>query len=55
MHESIDGICKAIDENLLRNLELMQEKIDIDVQMERILRDGYIELLRLNTYEAKKV
>lgn len=54
MHESIDDICKAIDENLLRNLELMQEKIDIDVQMEKILRDGYIELAKAKYIRGKE-
>ena len=54
MHESIDDICKAIDENLLRNLELMQEKIDVNVQMEKILRDGYIELAKAKYIRGKE-
>ncbi|KAK9307896.1 hypothetical protein QLX08_001952 [Tetragonisca angustula] len=54
MHESIDDICKAIDENLLHNLELMQEKIDINVQMEKILRDGYIELAKAKYIRGKE-
>ncbi|XP_076765835.1 vacuolar ATPase assembly protein VMA22 [Xylocopa sonorina] len=54
MHESIDDVCKAIDENLLRNLELMEEKININVQMEQILRDGYIELAKAKYIRGKE-
>lgn len=54
MHESIDDICKAIDENLLRNLELIEEKININVQMEKILRDGYIELAKAKYIRGKE-
>ncbi|XP_034174858.2 vacuolar ATPase assembly protein VMA22 [Osmia lignaria lignaria] len=54
MHESIDDICKAIDENLLRNLELMEEKVKTNVQMENILRDGYIELAKAKYIRGKE-
>ncbi|XP_017881702.1 coiled-coil domain-containing protein 115-like [Ceratina calcarata] len=54
MHESIDDICKAIDENLLRNLELLEEKIIVNVQMEKILRDGYIELAKAKYIRGKE-
>lgn len=54
MHESIDDVCRAIDENLLRNLELMEEKIMINVQMEKILRDGYIELAKAKYIRGKE-
>ncbi|OAD62747.1 hypothetical protein WN48_07563 [Eufriesea mexicana] len=54
MHESIDDICKAIDTNLLRNLELMEEKININIQMERTLRDGYIELAKAKYIHGKE-
>lgn len=54
MHESTDDVCKAIDDNLLRNLELMEEKININVQMEKILRDGYIELAKAKYIRSKE-
>ncbi|XP_076239399.1 vacuolar ATPase assembly protein VMA22 [Calliopsis andreniformis] len=54
MHESIDDICKAIDENLLRNLELMEEKISINCQIENILKDGHIELAKAKYIRGKE-
>ncbi|KOC63501.1 Coiled-coil domain-containing protein 115 [Habropoda laboriosa] len=54
MHEGIDDICRAIDDNLLRNLELMQEKVNVNVQMENILRDGYIELAKAKYIRGKE-
>ncbi|XP_053980939.1 coiled-coil domain-containing protein 115-like [Hylaeus anthracinus] len=54
MHESIDDICKAIDENLLRNLELMEGKIIVNVQLENILRDGHIELAKAKYIRGKE-
>lgn len=54
MHESINDICKAIDENLLRNLELMEEKISINIQIENILKDGHIELAKAKYIRGKE-
>ncbi|XP_076175349.1 vacuolar ATPase assembly protein VMA22 [Ptiloglossa arizonensis] len=54
MHDSVDDICKAIDENLLRNLELMEEKININIQLENILRDGHIELAKAKYIRGKE-
>ncbi|XP_078035055.1 vacuolar ATPase assembly protein VMA22 [Augochlora pura] len=54
MHESMDDICKAIDENLIRNLELMEEKINVNVQMENMLRDGHIELAKAKYIRGKE-
>ncbi|XP_031848579.1 vacuolar ATPase assembly protein VMA22 [Nomia melanderi] len=54
MHESINDICKAIDENLLRNLELMEEKINVNIQMENMLRDGHIELAKAKYIRGKE-
>lgn len=53
MQDGINDICKAIDESLLRNLELMEEKIDITVQMEHVLRDGHIELAKARYIRGK--
>ncbi|CAK9795104.1 Coiled-coil domain-containing protein 115 [Anthophora quadrimaculata] len=54
MHESIDDVCNAIDDNLLHSLELMQEKVNVNVQMEKILRDGYIELAKAKYIRGKE-
>ncbi|XP_076656531.1 vacuolar ATPase assembly protein VMA22 [Halictus rubicundus] len=54
MHESVDDICKAIDENLLRNLELMEEKINVNMQMENMLRNGHIELAKAKYIRGKE-
>ncbi|XP_043266150.1 coiled-coil domain-containing protein 115-like [Colletes gigas] len=54
MHESIDDICKAIDENLLHNLELMEEKISVNVQLENVLRKGHIELAKAKYIRGKE-
>ncbi|KAK2579695.1 hypothetical protein KPH14_011042 [Odynerus spinipes] len=39
-------ICNAIDKLVLRNLELMEEKVSTNVQMESLLRTGHIELAK---------
>ncbi|XP_076287870.1 vacuolar ATPase assembly protein VMA22 isoform X2 [Lasioglossum baleicum] len=54
MHEGRDEICKAIDENLLRNLELMEEKINVNMQMENTLRNGHIELAKAKYIRGKE-
>ena len=54
MHENVDDVCEAIDENLLHSLELMEEKIGINVQIESILRDGHIELAKAKYIRGKE-
>lgn len=54
MNESLDNICKAIDESLLRNLELMQEKVNITLQIEETLKDGHIELAKAKYIRGKE-
>lgn len=46
MHKNIDEICNAIDKLVLRNLELLQEKVSTVIQMELLLRSGHIELAK---------
>lgn len=46
MHKNIDDICNAIDKLVLRNLELMEEKVSTNIQMELLLRSGHIELAK---------
>ncbi|XP_032675161.1 coiled-coil domain-containing protein 115-like [Odontomachus brunneus] len=46
MNKSIDTLSEEIDELLLRKLELIEEKIRETIQMEWLLKDGYIELAK---------
>lgn len=46
MNKNIDTLSEEIDELLLRKLELIEEKIRGNIQMEMLLKDGYIELAK---------
>lgn len=54
MSKSIDVLSEEIDELLLRKLELMQEKVQENVQMETLLKDGHIELAKAKYIRGKE-
>lgn len=54
MNKSIDALSEEIDELLLRKLELMEEKIRGNIQMEILLKDGYIELAKAKYIRGKE-
>ncbi|KAL2722043.1 hypothetical protein V1477_020863 [Vespula maculifrons] len=54
MQKNIDDICNAIDKLFLRNLELIEEKVSTNVQMELLLRSGYIELAKARYISGKE-
>ncbi|XP_011136736.1 coiled-coil domain-containing protein 115-like [Harpegnathos saltator] len=54
MNKSIDALSEEIDELLLRKLELTEEKIHGNIQMEILLKDGYIELAKAKYIRGKE-
>ncbi|XP_015172767.1 PREDICTED: coiled-coil domain-containing protein 115-like [Polistes dominula] len=54
MEKNIDDICNAIDKLVLRNLELIEEKVSTNVQMELLLRSGHIELAKARYISGKE-
>lgn len=54
MNKSIDALSREIDELLLYKLELIEEKIRGNIQMEILLKDGYIELAKAKYIRGKE-
>ncbi|XP_014475258.1 PREDICTED: coiled-coil domain-containing protein 115-like [Dinoponera quadriceps] len=54
MNKSIDALSEEIDELLLHKLELIEEKIRGNIQMEILLKDGYIELAKAKYIRGKQ-
>ncbi|XP_033229854.1 coiled-coil domain-containing protein 115-like [Belonocnema kinseyi] len=52
--ESLDEICESLDNLYLKNLELMEEKIQANIQMEIVLREGHIELAKARYIRGKE-
>lgn len=48
------AMLEEIDELLVRNLELMQEKIRKSIEMENLLKNGYIELAKARYIRGKE-
>ncbi|XP_028047799.1 coiled-coil domain-containing protein 115 [Monomorium pharaonis] len=54
MNKNIDILLEEIDELMLHKLELMEEKICGNIQMETLLKDGYIELAKAKYIRGKE-
>ena len=54
MEKNIDEICEELDNLTLRSLQLMDEKIAVNIEMEKIIREGYIELAKARYIRGKE-
>lgn len=54
MSENVDALSEEIDELLVRKLELMEEKVCKNVEIETLLKDGYIELAKAKYIRGKE-
>ncbi|XP_015591468.1 coiled-coil domain-containing protein 115 [Cephus cinctus] len=54
MYTSVDEVCVAIDKLMLQNLELIEQKVVVTVQLEGLLRDGHIKLAKARYIQGKE-
>jgi hypothetical protein len=50
----LDEICEALDDLTIEHLELMEEKVLVTVELEKILREGHLELAKARYIRGKE-
>lgn len=54
MEKTIDDVCEELDSLSLRSLELIEEKVHANMQLEKMMRDGNIELAKARYIRGKE-
>ncbi|KAL0128323.1 hypothetical protein PUN28_003539 [Cardiocondyla obscurior] len=54
MNKNVDALSEKIDDLMLRKLELIEEKVSGNIQMEKLMKDGHIELAKAKYIRGKE-
>lgn len=54
LDKSLDEVCEALDNLSIQNLELIEEKVLLSIQLENLLRQGHIDLAKARYIRGKE-
>lgn len=54
MEKSIEAVCEELDTLSLRSLDLMEKKVSVNIELEKLIREGHIELAKARYIRGKE-
>ncbi|XP_043271604.1 coiled-coil domain-containing protein 115-like [Venturia canescens] len=54
MEKTIEDVCEELDKLSLRSLELMEKRVSVNIELEKLIREGHIELAKARYIRGKE-